>query len=245
VKVLVLGHSDCDGEALPDKETTWPCVLERSLRAKEIDATVIHKRLFAGPTAPGFLERQLQRENPDCVVLALSTYGVAVKLISNAVRERFGDRAATAVQKLEAVVSKTAQHAGGPGTVVLTGSRRAARRVLGAKPRLDLATLIQSYEECIRLLAQAENIHTIVFGGCGYGDQLRPLNPGMVDVQMTFDSAMEAATLEARCEWLSHAQLLGGAQGRLRYFLPDGVHTGVESQRMVAEAMEPLILKRI
>lgn len=50
---------------------------------------VVHRRLFAAPGAPDSVERLVEREGPDLVVVATSTYAVAVRLVSNRMRERW------------------------------------------------------------------------------------------------------------------------------------------------------------
>ncbi len=208
-----------------------------------VEASVMHRLLFAAPSAPQFVQRELERQSPDIVVIASSTHGVLLQLASIRVREVLGQRAGSAVAKLERFVSS---RGGRPGTVrgdATTRLRRVARRTLRAKSELSAAELVRTYRLCFDVLARAENVHAIVLGGAGYSPAVENESPGWGGLQGEITGRLKLAALEHHFDWLVHEELLGGPEDKLAYFHPDGIHTDERSQQMVAEALLPLITR--
>lgn len=244
MKILVLGHSDSDGRKLADQSNAWPWVVQRRLAENGIEAEIVHRALFAGPTAAEYVERQLRREQPVVVVLATSTYGVVLQLISNTVRERFGERVASVVVSTERAMTWTERRLGTRGSAVLLGPRKVARRLLRPSGVASLEMLIAWYEECFRVLARAENVHTIILGGASYAPALSRLNPRIDEMQDEVHARLKRTAEEHHLDWLLHEELLGGRQAKLTYYLADGVHTDERSQTLVAAAVLPLVLAK-
>jgi lysophospholipase L1-like esterase len=245
MKILVLGHSDSDGSRLANRHDGWPWVLQSMLAEHQIEAEVVHRLLFAGPTASSYLERQLLEHEPDIVFVATSGYGVVVQLVSNRVRATFGNRAAGLVVRGERAAVRWSSELGPRGNRWLHIARRTGRKVLGTRPSLTFAELVESYRECFRLLARREQTHTIVFGGLGYGTELQRLNPRLNELQDRFHQLILATAAEYHFEWVIHEEILGGRQRKLRYLQRDGVHSNEAAQRLAAEAVLPLVLAKL
>lgn len=245
-KLLFLGHSDTDGSRLPRHEDGMVWVLQRQIEeATGTRLETVHKAVFAGPTALQYLERQMDREKPDIVVLATSGYGVVVELASNRVRERFGDRAARAVNRAEVEVSRAAIRLGPRGQKTLRLPRKVARTILGTAPALSFEDLVACYHELFRALARREQVHTIVLSGVGYGLELQRLNPRLNELQNGFHARLRPLADDLHFDWVSHEAALGGPVAKLKYMQPDGVHSNEDSQRLAAEALTPLVLARL
>ncbi|MBK9546645.1 MAG: hypothetical protein IPO51_12540 [Dehalococcoidia bacterium] len=215
------------------------------MREAGVETEVVHRLLFAGPSAASFVERQLEKERPDFVVIALSTYGVVVQLVSNRLRERFGQPVASAAERFERFVSRHPARHGSNQERALTAIRRGGRRLIGTRPSLTLSGLLESYTDCFSVLARAENVHTIVLGGASYTRQLAHLNPRLYETQAEVGRTLRAAALERHFDWILHEDLLGSGETRLGFFQPDGVHTDERSQRLVAEALLPVVLAKV
>ena len=244
MKILVLGHSDSDGSHLPDASDAWPWLLQRLLADQRIAAEVVHKYLFAGPTAAEFVGRQLEKEQPEVVVVATSTFGVLVKSVSKRMRRRFGDRAGNLAGRAERLV---ARHPGPDGSLrakALVQVRRVGRRVLGADGDFSYNELLQCYEDCFRAIAKHEETHAVIMGGAAYTKAVWRLNPGSERLQAASNIVLREAALAHRFDWFSHEELLGGLAGKARFYYDDGVHTHEESHRLVAEAVVPLVVAR-
>lgn len=241
MKLLVLGHSDTDGSHLADPEAGWPWALARILDASGIGCEVVHRRLFAAPGAPDYVERLMERERPDLVVMATSTYSVAVRLVSNRVRERWGEVPARAAARVERFTARHAGVAGSRRAAITSGVRRAGRKIAGTGPALAQEALLESYEECMRVLARHEDVRTIVLGGAGFTGEIPRLNPGIGSALAEMQVQLRESALRYRFDWLDHEELLGGATAKLPFFHRDGMHTDERSQQLVAEAIAPLI----
>ena len=244
MKILVLGHSDSDGSRLANPRDGFPSLLQRMLAERGIQADAVHRYLYPGPTAAAFVAKQLERQHPDVVVLATTTHSVVVELVSNRVRERWGERAGRLAERAERAVARRADRLPPRATAVATRLRRAGRRLVGTRPALTEQGLIQSYEDCMMALAQAENVHTIIGGGIGYIGEIQRLNPGIDARQAKLQAKFRAAAEAHHFDWLSHEAVLGGPGTKDKYYQPDGIHTDERSHRLFAEALLPLVLAR-
>jgi hypothetical protein len=247
VKLLVFGHSDSDGSRFPDRSLGWPWIVQRTLReSRGVELEVVHKLLFAGPTALAHMERQLEDQHPDIVVVASSGYSVQVRLASNRVRQRFGVRAGDWVNRAERRTARlSAQLGPGRANRALTLGRRAARALLGTAPAFTFEQLTACYDDILDSLARHEEIHTIVFGGLGYGPVLQRLNPRLNELQDALHQALYARVLEHRFDWLIHEDLLGGREAKVAFMQRDGVHSNEAAQQIAADAVLALIAARL
>jgi lysophospholipase L1-like esterase len=244
VKLLFLGHSDSDGTRLPDPQDACSRVIERLLADHGIECQVVHRLLFAGPTAATFLEKQLASEEPDVVVIATSTYGVLIKMVSKRVRERFGVRAGDLAARAERFVARHPGPAGSKRAAVFAEARRVGRRVIGTSGDFSVAGLEDCYRDCFMAIARREDLHGIVVGGAAYTEAVWRVNPGAERLQSLMDTQFEAAAREHRLDWISHQALLGGPAHKLPYYQDDGVHTDARSHRLLAEAVVERILAK-
>ena len=200
--------------------------------------------LFAGSSAAGYVQAQVERERPDVVVLATSTYGVAVRLVSNRVSEVLGSRAGAVAGNVERFMAKHAGHPGSTQRRLTTEVRRAGRRIVGTRPGLSVDGLVDSYEACFSTLARAEDVQTVVLAGAGYSAEQTRLNPRWPALQDEIHTRLRTAAVSHRFEWLVHEELLGGRDAKQPFYFADGVHTDERSQEVVAVALLPLILAK-
>lgn len=244
MKLAFFGHSDSAGTRLANPEDACPRVIERLLATHGIDCEVRHRLLFAGPTAAAFLEREVAAEEPDVVVIATSTYGALIKMVSKRMRQRFGERAGDLAARTERFVSR---HPGPPGSKRATAfaeARRVGRRLIGTTGDFSEDALADCYADCFLAVARREDVHGIVVGGAAYTDAVWRLNPGAEQAQARMDTRFAASARDHRLDWISHQALLGGPAHKLPYYEPDGVHTDARSHRLLAEAIVAAVLAR-
>lgn len=246
MKVLILGHSDSDGSMLANPADGWPYVMQRRIAAERgVDVQIVHRLLFAGPTAVRYMEGQLDQEAPDVVIVCTSGYGVVVQLASNRIRDALGPRAANVAVAAEVRVADLSKRLGARGKAAFTEVRRAGRMLIGTRPAFSFEALVQCYEECLDRLAQREQMHSIVFGGLGYGRELQRLNPRLNELQDDLHAHLRAAAMNHHFDWVVHEEILGGRQAKLPYMQRDGVHSNEEAQRMAAAVVTPLVMARL
>lgn len=246
MKILVLGHSDSEGSRLQDLHDAWPYLVQRRLEAAlGVQVEVAHKLLFAGPTALAYAERQVEAYQPDIVFVGTSAYAVVVQLASNRVRARWGNRAANFMNSWERRVAHWQQHLGPRGNRVLTTGRKSVRKVLGTAPAYTFEQVVDCYHSIFDSLARPEDIHTIVFGGLGYGRELQLLNPRLNEMQDRFHALLKARADEHHFDWVTHESILGGCEAKLAYMQPDGTHSNAEAHRLAAEAVYPLVAAKV
>ena len=242
MKVVVLGHSNSDGSMLANAADAWPNVLQGVLGEAGVPSELVHRKLFAGPKSAEMLQRIVEREQPDVVVLCTSTFGVVVKLLSNRIKERFGERAGRMASRMEHHNFKNRRRRHPLTIKVFRPIRRAVRKIVGVSPMYSIDTLVGWYEDCFRTLAQFEDVQGIVLTGVGYGPAVERLNPGWQEPQDEVYARLKPAALSHRFTWIPHEDLLGGPVAKLPHFQPDGVHTNEESHRIAAAAIAPVIL---
>ena len=246
MKLLVLGHSDSDGTRLANREDAWPYLVARRVEeetGREVE--VVHRLLFAGPTAAGYVKKQVEAERPDVVVLATSTYGVVVQLVSNRLNEAFGPRAARIAARAERLAVDATYRLGPVASRPVVAARRLARRVIGTRPALSFEGMLESYADCMSVLARAEDVETIILGGAGYTLQHQRMNPRLNELQDRSTDEFRRMAERHRFGFVSHEALLGGRERKERFYQQDGVHTGEESNRLVAEAIREMVLARL
>lgn len=242
VKILVFGHSDSDGSHLADAEDAWPWLLRRLLAEQGVEADVVHRRLFASSTAVAFVERQLDVEKPDIVIIATSTFPCLVRMVSKRVRQRFGTRAAAVAGKVERFV---ARHPGPRGSVRARGmfrARRAGRRLIGTAGDYTFDELVSSYQACFAAVARRERTQAIVIGGAAYTEAIWLLNPGSDVLEAACNEALRKSALSHHFDWVFHEELLGGRAGKGSFYLADGCHTLQPAHERLAAALAPLVL---
>ncbi len=246
VKLLVMGHSDSDGSRLANRDDGWTWLVQRAVQEQSgQDLETVHRQFFIGPTAIRFLEKQLDTEQPDIVILGTSLYTVIVELASNRVCERFGERAGAFLNRQEVRVANWSKQMGPTGRARLARVRRIGRRVIGTRPAMSFESAVSSYEECLRVLARREQVHTIIFGGLGYGREIQRLNPRLNEQQEAFHARLKKLADEFHFDWVTHEGILGGPEAKLAYMQADGVHSNAEGQRLAAEAVIPLVMARL
>ena len=183
-------------------------------------------------------------EEPDIVVIATSTYGVLIKMVSKRVRQRFGDRAGDLAARTERFVARHPGPAGSKRATAFAEARRVGRRIIGTTGDSSEDALAECYADCFLTIARREDLHGIVVGGAAYTDAVWRLNPGAEQAQARMDARFEASTREHRLDWISHQALLGGPARKLPYYQADGVHTDARSHRLLAEAIVAAVLAR-
>ena len=243
MKLLVFGHSDSDGRHLDDPANAWPWVSQRMLAEKGVNLEVVHRSLYAGPTAASFVEKQLETHQPDVVVVATTTHNVVVRLVSSKVRARWGDHPARVAERAERWAARQSARDGRRGAAVMA-LRKGARRVLGTLSPMTPNEMVATYAACFDQLARVEDLHTIVGGGIGYIGEIRRLNPGIDAAQASLQRRFRELAEGHRFDWLSHEAVLGGPALKDQYYFPDGMHTDERSQKLFAEALLPLVLTR-
>ena len=241
LRMLVLGHSDSDGTRLADPADSWPQAVAREIPGLSIELT--HRILFPGRSAARFVENELAASTPDIAVVAVSSFSAAFEFVSNRLREVVGERAARAAIRLEHLagdlsVSNQRLH----GATI--APRRAARRLLGTRPASTVESALQSYRDVFQRLARDESVHTIVLGGAGYALHHERMNPRMKSVTERFDAELRSAAEDHHFDWVSHAGVMGGRGAKERFIMSDGIHTDEAGQRLVADAVIPLIVRR-
>ena len=246
MKLLVFGHSDSDGSHLPDAADALPWLLQRMLTAATgEEPQVLHRVLYAGPTARAFVDRELDRHQPDIVILCTTTHNVTVRLVSNRVRERWGERAARLAERAERSAAAASGRFGRPGRVTVRTLRKSARRVLGTRPTMTVDEMVQCYDDVMTAIASHEQVHCIIGGGIGYIGEIRELNPGIDELQAFFQEQFRRSAEARHFDWLSQADVLGGPGAKDQYYQPDGMHTDARSHQLFAEALFPLVLARL
>jgi hypothetical protein len=248
VKVLVLGHSNSEGILLSNRDDAWPSLLPGILAEAGVKAEVVHKRLFAGPSAAAMLRKNVEKEEPDVVVLCTSTYGVVVQLVSNQVRERWGERAGRLARRVEDYGARPRHRRRRPSkttVLVFLSVRKAVRKVVGTLPTHSIDDLARYYEDCFRTLAQFEAVQGIILTGVGYGPAVERLNPGWEEPQNAVYARLKPEALRHRFTWVPHEELLGGPAEKLKHFHFDGIHTDEESHRIAAVALARVILEPV
>ena len=244
LRMLVLGHSDSDGTRLADPADSWPQVVAREMPAVAgLSIELTHRILFPGGRALARVESALATSTPDIVAVAPFSYSASFEFVSVRLREALGERMARMILPAERVAARWSSSAARVHAAAVV-PRRVARRVIGTRPNLSVAAALQSYAEVFQRLAREEEIQVIVVSSAGFSLYHERMNPRMKAITARFAVEHRRAAEEHRFDWLAFDELLGGRGAKEPYFLTDGVHTDEAGQRLVADAVIPLIVRR-
>lgn len=224
-KLFIAGHSDSGDAFLPADVLPWPERTQAWL-SEGGPAWELSSARFAamGPRAVGYLLRKVEAEQPDVVVLPLGGFVCTVGSVAESVRVRFGERAARLFRQSE-VRFETRTREGQLRRRVNTLSRRAARRVLGARTLATLEETTGIYREVLHELAKVESIQVVAVRDARFSSWIQEFEPRLHE---RFD-AMERELLPIVAE---HRFVLADLEGALQrapdrrvFHLEDGVHT--------------------
>jgi hypothetical protein len=241
VRILIYGHSDTFGVALPDSTLAWPSLVEGELAAllgRPVE--VAQKPFLPIQSGAGARAEAILAESPaDVAVFATNAYGFAVTTVANRLRSRFGETTSRRYVKLERRINRWT--AAMPlGSRINNGGRRVARKVLGTAPRSTYEDVVEAHMEVLRVLARHEQLQVIVMGGNKLSSWIQRENPSLILRVETLREMIENFCREHHFTWFNtEAALLPG--NRERSFLPDGAHRNAEAHRHFADLVLPVL----
>jgi hypothetical protein len=241
LNILIFGHSDTFGVALPDRSAAWPNLVGTELPERIDRPVVVNQRPFL-PLRPGAgasAQRSLDQYPADIAVFATNPYGFAVTTVANRVQKRFGDKTAGRFKRLEYALNRWTARipAGKP---INTTGRRIVRRVIGTASASSYEDVLQAHMEVLRTLARKEDLQVIIMGGNRLAGWIQRERPDLVQCVETMRVLLEEFCEQHHFAWFNtESALLPGA--RERSFLPDGAHRNAEAHRHFADLVLPVM----
>ena len=220
MRLMVLGHSDSAGEALPPGLTPWPQRL-----AARIPAELVHVKFTAfGPRAIDFATRKLSEASPDVVIISLSAYPCAVSSVSLSVRRRFGERTEHWYKRIERAFDRRTFERPGLSGVSNSLARRISRRFLGATPLATVDEVFEIYDAILRHAAQMEGLQVVAMGETHFSALMQKYDPVLVPSVVDLKRRLRVVADRYHFAWLDTEPLLAATGNREAIFAPDGVH---------------------
>lgn len=241
VRILIYGHSDTFGVALPDRSAAWPNLAQAELPALLERPVTVRQRPFL-PIRAGAGQRAeeiLREDPPDVVVFATNPYGFAVTTVANRLRGRLGETNARRYIRLERRINRWTRAMPMGGRVNNVG-RRLARKVIGTAPESSFEDVMLAHNEVLRVLARQESMEVIVMGGNRLSGWIQREKPQLSRQVETLRETLETFCREHHFQWFNTETALLGGQ-RERSFLPDGVHRNAEAHRHFANLVLPVL----
>ncbi len=241
-RILVVGHSGTEGYGLDGRRQAWPGLLEDLLRDRELDCELVAVPLFpVGNKAISYAMGQVERHQPDIVILSLNAYPCAVSMVSARVQRKFGNRAHGAFLRLERRFERaTTGPSGSSRERVNSLGRRLTRKVLGAEPIASLDEVAGVYAGIMKRLAQSEGVQVLALQEVPFSRRLRGRTP---------QAAVIARELHRRLEPIIHEHRFDlvrpeGFDSELADtgWLADGIHLSAEGNVAYAATIASAIL---
>jgi hypothetical protein len=224
--LFVAGHSDSGDSHLPEGVQPWPERTRAWLQSATGETWTLVTARFAplGPGAPDYLLTKVEAAAPDLVVVPLTAYVCTVGTVEESVRQRFGERAARWFRTSETGFQRRTAE-GAVRRRVNFGTRRLARRMLGARPLATVAQTADIYEEVLHRLARVESLQVVVVADARFSSQVQAVEPLL---QRRFDELNSRLLPVAR----AHRFFVADLEGALRqtpersvFYARDGIHT--------------------
>ncbi len=244
LRVLVLGNSNT--RTAGDRHVTWPEHVRRDVLAQAGVALETTDRPFyaEAPGAAEYARRQVERFQPQIVIVAASCVAVAAPMASVRLKERFG-RAADPVIRVGEMVDRLLLGGGHPGRTAYIALHRAVQRVVGVAPTTTLEELVSSYRETFRVLARAEGLRQVVVASTTqYGKNARRRFPASTGIVVAFNEEVRKAATAQHFAWADRDRALDGDghPGREACIDVDGIHmTDLGQRRMANGVLEALL----
>lgn len=235
IRVLVFGQSNATGEHLADKSAAWPKLLGRELSARigrpvAVDVRPIYVHNAA---VERYLERELEKYQPDVVIMGTSAFAFAQRMVSNRIRRRWGDRPANWYLKLERRVDDGTRHSN-TGSKANRLARRVLMRVVGAEPTATYDAVIEGTSTVLRRLARQEGTTTAVLL------QMNPILDGMKDpgtnaLLARFDTEVRALAAQLHFPPIECRPALEAVPDQKALLFPDRLHYTAYGHRVIGD----------
>jgi hypothetical protein len=232
-RILVFGQSNTAGSQLGDGEAAWPQLLAAALGQR---AAITVRTFYAhAPGALAYLEGELEKHEPEIVIVTLTPFAFLVPVVGPGVRRRFGDRAGNAWTWLESRLDRATRHGGRLRTSLNHAARRLSHAVLGAAPVASYETVTDGYRQSLSRLVREERLQVLALQG-----PARPYHPGgrsgerERELLQRYAGEMRALTSGLH---VPHIDLMSTYTDTTGMYMPDATHVTAETQKLVAAAV--------
>src|SRR5262245_59389249 len=179
-QLFVAGHSDSDGRYLPSGALTWAEQTVRWLGEASAEPWELRGVRFApmGTRAVDYLTAAITEASPDLLVIPFTGYVCTVQTVSEAIRQRFGRRAARLFSNSERRFHERTRD--GRARKKVNGfARRATRRVFGARALTTVEETTRIYSEVLERISRLEQIQVVVVADARFSRQVQEREPEM------------------------------------------------------------------
>lgn len=158
VHILRLGSSDDTNPEVP--------IAERSITVCERDfahaiGEPVHttqRRFVPTPTAPDVVDKFMQRYEPDCVLLVLSSYWTCFETAAYRAKKAWPRPLQPLANRVERWGGRTASK----NNLVFRAGRAASRRAVGVATQFEPSEVLETVEACIRRILRYEDVTLVV-----------------------------------------------------------------------------------
>lgn len=227
-QLLVLATSSASGGGMrdPGGAALWPATVQSGLAARFGEVELTLRRFYVHTGQPmEYLERELDRVQPDFIVLQCTVFQATQKTVAHRVEHILGKRAA---DWTEARVRSVDRNTRGRGPVrhrVNRAGHMFARKVIGTAPMVGYRQLVEGYLRAIDRVARVEDAEVAVMG-TGHPSAAARRNNRQADAIVDrFNAEISAAARQKRFAFIDNAAITRSAGDPDAMFL-DMLHKG-------------------
>lgn len=225
-QLLVFGTSGTAGTGLGPEGRTWPELVREGLAATGSDVELTLRRFYVHLGNPfEFLERELERVQPDYIAIQCTAYPATQKTVAHRVNRLLGKRLADWTEARVLTVDRATRRKGPVRHRVNRAGHIVARKVVGTAPMVPYRDLVDGYLKAIDRIARVEAAHVAVIGTGAASPGHQRNNPEVEQIKDRFDGALSAAAKRKHLAWVSSAEATREAGAPGEVFL-DMLHKG-------------------
>lgn len=246
MRLLILGASDSEGTLLPNFADSWREKLRLGLPALiGEDVEVFHRRIYVHvPGADAYVERVLEEDRPDFVILGATGYAFSTSSVGNRLRRLLGERAGTWFERKSARFDRaTEKEEGTAAERVNYTAHWLAGKLIGRDSLSSSSEVFAAYRRTIDRLARDEDLDAIILGTTYNGPRVQRRLPHLRALVDRFNVDMRALAESRRFGWLDRQAIINALPDSTAR--PDQMHTGAEVHAAYAAALLPLIAARV
>jgi hypothetical protein len=160
VRILRLGTSDDSNPNVPERERAISVCEREFAQAIGQPVETVLRRFDPTPAVPDVVDKFMERYEPDCVLIVLSSYWCCYETAAYRAQKAWPRPLQPLARRMERWGGRTASNS----SVLLRAGRAASRRTVGVATRFEPAEVVESVQACIRRILRREEVALVVRG---------------------------------------------------------------------------------
>lgn len=206
MKLLVLGTSGSAGVGLAEPEReAWPQLVKAALAPRFGPVELVHRRYFVtSPGALDYLDRQLEAEQADWLMLQTTAYPLTLRTVAYKISHRVSPRAGRVAERCFNRFDAATRHRGSTLRNLNSASHWLAGHAIGRDTQGRFEPLIERYRQTIDRIARYEAARSGIMGAGVPRPRVVQDNPACLPMIQKMNAELRAQAATRRIPWVDH-----------------------------------------